>query len=188
MQAPRLMRFDFVKALGRRFWRGYVSAPTARAKAGFLAWTGRPEEAEIVLREAAAGARESFAAHVAHGRALLALGREADALEAFGRARRIAPLRFLRRREIPPALREIAAVSCAAPALGPEPKREAKTPKPPDVDGSEGSSRAPRRSDAEARRFQALGPLDMTSAKNVDWDDLLSKLADAPPSIDGDAV
>lgn len=172
--------------------------PVARCYAAVLAWRGRPEEAERVLARAAACAPRSFAAQLAWGRALLALGRENEARAAFRRCCGMSAARFLRRSELPAALREVVAMECvldraedrpapprpsAAPFAGNTglSLRAAVEPPPP---GTDFASRS------EALRFQGLPPIDKTAAKDVDWDDLLRKLArppaDGPEGPSGD--
>jgi tetratricopeptide (TPR) repeat protein len=164
-----------------------VASWARRWYAAWLEFAGRTEEAEAVLRRAAADRPESFSAALAHGRSLLALGRDAEAREALRRACRLDRSRFLRRRDLPAVWREVIAVECAAalpegpdPRGGPfeiEPATEAlrgfspaavEDPPPPGSDFVSG---------AEARRFQGLAALDKTTAKDVDWDVLLDRLA-----------
>ena len=164
-----------------------LAAPAMRIYAFWLALTGRVEAAERVLRRASEARRGSFATAVAHAKVLLSLGRENEARSALRRACRIDPDRFLRRRDLPAALREIVAVeniltdkSTAGRAASfpaePAPRMPAivlarigtNDPPPSGSDFTTGT---------EARRFQSMEPLDKTSAKDVDWDDLLHRLA-----------
>ena len=164
-----------------------LAAPVARLYAHWLSVTGRVEAAERVLRRAAENRAGSFATAIAHAKVLLALGRENDARSALRRACRIAPDRFLRRRDLPAALREVVAVECI---LADKPASEraryfpAETPSraPASFLGRVGTNDPPPTGSdfttgTEARRFQGMDPLDKTSAKDVDWDDLLHRLA-----------
>lgn len=164
-----------------------IAAPVVRLYAYWLAFTGRVEAAERMLRRAAEIRAGSFATAIAHAKVLLALGRESDARSALRRACRLAPDRFLRRRDVPAALRELIAVECIladkpaaeraryfpaeAPPLAPSAilgRTSASDPPPAGSDFTTGT---------EARRFQGMDPLDKTSAKDVDWDALLHRLA-----------
>lgn len=171
----------------RRWLERCVAAPWARARAAWAAFAGRPEAAERSLRRAADAAPRSFGVQIAWGRLLLALGRDAEARVAFRRACRLAPARFLRQ-NLPASLREVVVLECEAA----EPDRGgSKAATAPETAASACAPHAaaeppPPRSDfvdaAEARRFQSMGPLGKTAAKNVDWDDLLDRLARPPTS------
>ncbi|HYC77747.1 MAG TPA: hypothetical protein VEI02_08985 [Planctomycetota bacterium] len=171
----------------RLFWRRFGAGPLARRRAQWLLWCGRPDDAGRVLARAAAAAPSSFSAQHAFGRVLLALGRDAEAREAFRRCYRLSSARFLRL-DLPAGFREVTAMECELAPVGVAvPGRAPATgdavgacfaappddPPPPRSDFASG---------AEARRFQGLEPLAITAAKDVDWDDLLDRLARPPRS------
>jgi hypothetical protein len=172
----------------RFVWRTCVGGPWVRAAAAWRGWTGRHEEAEQSLRRLAERLPQSFGAQLAWGRSLLALGRDAEARDALRRACRISPVRFLRQ-NLPASLREVVAVECVlneSALIGCRRSPTPVEPAPAPCGARVGGDPAPAGSDFvdgdEARRFQAMGPLGKTAAKDVDWDDLLDRLARPPRS------